>query len=156
PQKTGGPDSQPKTLALAELEARTGAAATVLLALFGPRIAGQLAGGLERAAELTVDATQRASDAEPHRTGLTREPTTAGRGPDVVLLAGVGLDERLLDEFHVGRASQVALGLATIDGDLAVAGHQPHAGDGALAASGRVVLHDSDLRARRAWGFGLG
>src|SRR5690606_37161065 len=116
-----------KRLALAELEATTRASAAVLLALDGARVAGEIAGVLEGRAGLGVDLEDRAGDAEADRAGLTGQTAAPAGAPHVVLLAAIGSDQRLLDELEIGRTTEVAVGLAAVDLDLALAGEQPHA-----------------------------
>src|ERR1700751_3984649 len=74
-----------KALALGELEASSGFALAVFLALDCARVASQEPALLQHATELRLVAGERNRDAMPDRAGLTRKATAAHRADDVVL-----------------------------------------------------------------------
>src|SRR5882757_1450063 len=129
PQARGGSES----LALGELEAAAGAGAAVLLALDDAAVARQEAALLHGAAQVRLVLGERLRDAVAHRAGLAREPAARHGGDHVELLAALRDVERLLDDHLLGRAREVDLLVAAVDGDLAGAGLHPDAGDGVLA-----------------------
>src|SRR6184192_1713472 len=116
-------------LALGELEAGARATLTVLLALDDARVTRDVPGLLEGRTERGVDLHQRARDAQTNRFGLAREPAARDVDVDVVAAQRLGELERLAQD-HLGRrASEVVIHVALVDGDLARAGHHPHARD---------------------------
>src|SRR6187551_804080 len=127
-----------RSLALRELEALAGLGAAVLLALDHAAVAGQEPGRLDRGAQQRLELAQRRADAVLDRTGLAREPA-AGDGADHVVLADpIGDGERLGDDQAQRRTGEEHFLVAAVDGDLAGAGLEPHAGDRVLAAAGGV------------------
>ncbi len=72
-------------------------------------------------------------DAVAHRAGLARQAAARDGGDHVELVAALRDVERLLDDHLLGRAREVDLLVAAVDGDLAGAGLHPDAGDGVLA-----------------------
>src|SRR5688572_13594979 len=115
-------------LALGELEAGARAALTVLLALLLARVTRDVAALLEVGAERGVDLHERARDAVADGLGLAGEAPADDVDEDVVAADGLGELERLAHDHLRGRATEVAVELATVDEDLAAARHHPHAG----------------------------
>src|SRR5690606_11548887 len=95
-------------------------------------------GSLDRRAQRRLVLGERLADAVLDRTGLSRK-AAAGNGADHVVLALAAGDlERLVDDQSQSRTGEEHYLVATVDGDLAGARLEPHAGDGVLAAAGRV------------------
>jgi hypothetical protein len=80
--------------ALRELEALAGAGLAGLLALFLARIAGEVAGLLERGAQLGIHLLEGAGDAVGHGAGLAADAATGDVGHDVDLLAQADGEQR--------------------------------------------------------------
>ncbi|MBS1240123.1 MAG: hypothetical protein H6R45_829 [Proteobacteria bacterium] len=72
------------------------------------------------------------------RTGLARKPAALDRGDDIVLAFTLRNRERLVDDEAQRRAREIGFLVAAIDDDLAGAGLEPDAGNGILAAAGRI------------------
>jgi hypothetical protein len=91
-----------------------------------------------------------------HRAGLTREAAADDRADHVILIAALGDVERLVDHQAQGRAGEIGLLVAAIDRDLARTRLQPHAGNGVLAAAGRIsaAISVELLLAQRRFGTG--
>src|SRR4029079_1045127 len=146
------------TLRVLELRARAGL--SVLLALLHPRIAGEEAGPLEGLAELVVELQQRAGDAVTDRPRLAGGAGGAHVHDGVELPHRVGELQRLGDHHPQRLAREVVLEGAPVDQDAALAGMQPDAGDGGLAASGSVEAsddgHGAPQRARALVASGSG
>src|SRR5690606_29004549 len=76
---------------------------------------------------------------------------------DVVAADAVGQAEGLVDDETQRRTREIDFLIAAVDRDLARAGLQPHAGDGVLAAAGRIgaaLLVDLLFAQRRGRSFG--
>ena len=73
-----------------------------------------------------------------NRTGLARQTATRNGGDDVELAIALRHVERLLDHHALRGARKVDRLVAAVDGDLARAGLDPHAGDSVLAAASGV------------------
>src|SRR5689334_19954618 len=150
-----------RALPLRVLELRAGARLPVLLALLHPRIAGEQAGPLEGLAQLVVELQERARDAVADRACLSGGPAAAHVHDGVELAHRVGQLERLGDHHPQRLAREVVLEGAPVDQDTALAGLQPDAGDGGLAASGSIEASDDShgtpqrARARLASGSGF-
>ncbi len=126
-----------------ELEAAPGAFATVFLALFDARVAGERANRAQIAAKLFVEKHEGFGDAVTHGARLTRHAAAFGEGFDVEsLLAGKG--ERGAQMLLMGDAGEVFFDRFAVDRDGAIAGSQPNARDGVFALAGAVkcVCHN--------------
>src|SRR3546814_676788 len=146
-----------KPLTLRELESAAGLRLAVFLALDRAAVAGQEAGRLDRAAQRGLEAGQRLRDAVQHRTRLARQAAALDGRDDVVAADPVGQAERLVDDETQRRTREIDFLVAAVDRDLARPGLQPHAGDGVLAAAGRIgaaLLVDLLFAQRRGRGFG--
>src|SRR6266702_3201 len=122
-------------LALGELEALAGAGLAVLLALHGAGVAGDEAGLLEDRPVVRVELHERAGDAVADGAGLTGQPA-ALRVHEHVELAHLVDELERLDQDHLRRLpAEVGVHGAAVDGDVARAGREAHAGDGLLAAA---------------------
>src|SRR6478752_9587182 len=84
--------------ALRELEALARLGAAVLLALDHAAVAGEEAGGLDRAAQQRLELAQSLADAVLDRPGLARQSAAGDRADNVVLINAVGDLERLGDD----------------------------------------------------------
>ena len=79
---------------------------------------------------------QCAGDAEDDRAGLAGGAAAGAVDEDVEFTAGVGDFEGAEDGFAIALFGEVIVELALIDENLAVAGRNADAGDGALSAAG--------------------
>src|SRR5689334_12830528 len=140
-----------RSLALGELEALAGAGAAVLLALDGARVAGHEPGLLQDRAVLRVHLHERAGDPVADRARLAGEAAALRVHEDVDLPDLIDELQRL-DEDHLGGlAPEVLVERAAVDGDVARARREAHAGDGLLAtADGDVELGHLDSFTARA------
>src|SRR5581483_9148891 len=147
-------------LPLGVLELRAGAGLPVLLPLLHPGIAGEETRPLERLAQLVVELQERARDAVADRPRLAAGPAPAHVHDRVELPPRVRQLERLGDHHPQRLAREVVLEGAPVDQDAALAGLQPDAGDGGLAASGSVEAgddgHETPQRARARMASGSG
>src|SRR5580704_320526 len=158
PMKRGGRGSS----ALGELEAAARPGATIFLALDDAAVARQEAALLHSAAQIRLVLGERLGDAVAHRAGLARQPAARDGGDHVELLAALRDVERLLDDHLLGRAREIDLLVAAVDGDLAGARLDPDAGDGVLAPARGIgaalgvdfllAMGGGDLRAGSARG----
>ena len=126
--------------ALAELRSTTCCLEAVLLTLLHTRIAGQVAGRLERGTVLLgVSLEQCARDAVADRTSLAGE-AAAGYGALYVELAGgVRRFERLTANHLQGLETEVVVNRTVVDLDLTgAAREQTNAGNGGLSSAGAV------------------
>ena len=73
---------------------------------------------------------------------------------DVELLLALDQDERRLDELLVHLVREVLLEGATVEGELAGAGHEADAGDGLLATADRLRRTGGDDRGQLGLGVG--
>jgi hypothetical protein len=73
-----------------------------------------------------------------HRAGLPGEAAAGDRDQQVILGEPVGDDQRLVEDHAQNRAREIDVERAAIDGDHALAGLDPDAGDGVLALAGRI------------------
>src|SRR5579884_2145283 len=105
-------------LALGELEARTSAALSVLLALFHARIAREEAGLLQPLAQLGVVDLQRARDAVANRARLSAWTAAVDGDQNVELVVRLGHRERLLDDHLQHFIAEVLVQRAVVDRDL--------------------------------------
>src|SRR3546814_4320901 len=85
---------------------------------------------------------QRAGDAQADRTGLAGGAAAAGGDEDVEALGVLGQLERLAHDHARGLAAEELVERTLVDGDLAGAAAQEHAGGGGLATAGAVILGD--------------
>src|SRR4051812_547107 len=90
PPRARGAACGPSGLPLGELEAGASAALAVLLALFGARVAGQVAGLLEGRPIAGLDLDERARDAVANGVRLARQSSTRDVDEDVELARGLG------------------------------------------------------------------
>src|SRR6266545_3968470 len=137
--RSSSPPDPPLTLA--ELEAAPGALLSVLLALLDAGVPREESRLLEALPEFQVELAQRARDAVADGSRLRRRTTAGDDGQHVELLGRLRDREGLLGH-HLQRfvAAEVVVEGLVVEMDLARAGAQPHARDGRLALSGRVVL----------------
>src|ERR1035438_409354 len=84
------PTANDHRLSLAELEALACALLSVLFALFGARVTGYHALGLELPAQFGIKLHQRARDSETHCIGLSRDSAAAYIGEHVESRGAVG------------------------------------------------------------------
>src|SRR5262245_44925185 len=87
----------PKRLAFRELQALSRALLTVLLTLFGARVAREQSGPLELLPQLGVELDQRARDAVTHRAGLAGYAAAVDVDHYVEFVDRVGQLQRLAD-----------------------------------------------------------
>src|SRR3546814_9907857 len=83
---------------------------------------------------------------------LAREAAALDGRDHVILASAFGQAEGLVDDEAQRRTREIDFLVAAVDRDLARAGLDPHAGDGVLAAAGRIsaaLLVDDLLAARR-------
>src|SRR5208282_4526115 len=90
------PSTNDHRLSLTELEALSCALLSVLLALFGARVASHHTFGLELLAQFGIELHERARDAQAHSIGLSGDSTTAHVGQHVEVGRGLGRDQRRL------------------------------------------------------------
>src|SRR5688572_18166146 len=145
--------------ALAELRRPARLVAAVLLALDLARVAGQQAVVAQQLVEVLVLRAQRARDAEAHRAGLAGRAAAGDVRPDVVVVARLGDDQRLLRGAPRVVGDEELVELATVDHELAGARLDAHARRRRLAATGAPdvrVVHCHDSRSSRAFGGSAG
>jgi hypothetical protein len=87
-----------RELALRELEGAAGFGLAVFLALDDARVAGQEALALDRAAQLGLLAGEAGGDSMADGAGLAGEAAALDGGDHVILAAGVGDVEHLVDD----------------------------------------------------------
>src|SRR5699024_2986486 len=104
--------------------------------------AGLLEGG---AVGVHVDLVQRAGHAEAHGASLTGRAAAVEADDDVEAARQVEDRERVVGLLLVQRVREVLLEGAAVEGPLAGAGDEAHAGDRALAATGAVARCDRGL-----------
>ena len=139
---------------------RTGGAAglvqTGLLALHDAGVAGEHAGLLQgRTVRLTVDCVQRAGHAETDGAGLAGGAAAVDEDDSVELALKLEEDDRGVDLTLQQLGGEVLLQGAAVDGPLAGARNQTHAGHGLLATTGAVARLDRGGAGAGA-GVGLG
>src|SRR6185437_11678769 len=142
-----------RRLALGVLRSLTGLLEAVLLPLGRPGVPRKETGLLQRWAILRIDQRQRAGHTEPQRSSLTRNATAADARDHVELALGAERHEGLADDLLVNLVREVGLKRAAVDLPLARARHDPHAGDGLLAAAQAAGVpgdHRTACRALRA------
>src|SRR5262249_34655862 len=110
-----------------------------LLALDGPRVAGEEALALERHAQLRVGVDERPRDAVPRRASLSARTAAVEADPHVVAPLGLRDLERGGHLRAVHLAREVVLERAPVDPPAAVARPQDHARDRGLALAGALV-----------------
>src|SRR3546814_6259661 len=89
------------------------------------------------------------------RTGLAGGASAAGVDEDVEALGVLGQLERLAHDHARGLAAEELVERTLVDGDLAGAAAQEHAGGGGLATAGAVILgdcHELDIQDLRLLG----
>src|SRR3546814_5649685 len=101
-----------------------------LLALDLACVAGHEARRAQLALERLVVLDQRAGDAQADRTGLAGGAAAAGGDEDVEALGVLGQLERLAHDHARGLAAEELVERTLVDGDLAGAAAQEHAGGG--------------------------
>ena len=74
------------------------------------------------------------------RAGLTGDPAAGDVGNDIELARGAGDAEGLVDDELQGLEPEVIVNVAVVDGDLAGAGIESDARDGALSSAGSVEI----------------
>src|SRR5262249_41830034 len=124
--------------ALRELEAASGLALAVLLALDDAAVARQEALRLQHRPQLRLIVGERLADAVAERASLARKSAARHRADDIVLAEAGGDGERLVEQHAQHRAREIDGAVAAVHRDLAVAGLDPDARDGVLALARRV------------------
>src|SRR5690606_14144033 len=109
-----------------------------LLAFHHASVAGQEATLLEHRAQGRLEVVQRLGDAVTNGTGLAAEAAASNGDGNVVLVETISGDDRLLHDQLQHGASEIALELAAVDSDLALARLDPDAGNGVLALAGGI------------------
>src|SRR5690625_577902 len=157
PRTPSVPNSRPMARsALAVLRGLAGLLQSVLLALDLTRVAGQEAGLLEHRAVLRGDQDPRPGDRQAQRPGLPGRPAAVEVGVDVDAVEAVHRHQRRLDQLLVDLVGEVVLQAASVEVELAGAGHQPHPGDGLLAPPDGLDQSVDDDRAARGARVGVG
>src|SRR5258706_14165462 len=90
------PSAKPKILPLAALEALARTLLSVLLTLFGARIARNHALGLQLGAEFRVEQHERSRNAQAHRIGLSSDSAATHVCQHIEVRRGIGRDQREL------------------------------------------------------------
>src|SRR5690606_13715205 len=129
--------------ALGELRGAAGLVQADLLALDLAGVAGHEAGLAQVGLQRLVVLDQGAGDAQADRTGLAGGAAAAGGDDDVELVAGLGQLQRLAHDHARGLTAEELVQRTAVDGDVAAALAQEHAGGGGLATAGAVVLRGS-------------
>src|SRR3954447_882156 len=127
------------TLTLRELRPLAGLLEAGLLALLGPRVAGQEAAALELAAQVRVGHDQRARDPMPQRAGLGRDAAAVQPGMHVHARLVAHRLERLADVALQGLGGEEVLERGAVDRGGALAAPQHRAREGGLALAGGGV-----------------
>src|SRR5664279_4690174 len=127
------PTAAPFTSALGVLGRLARLLQSVLLALGGPRIAGQEPILLQHGPVGIVKFDQGAGDREPQRAGLTGHAATLEAGVHVVDLRLFQHDQGFLDQLLVHLVREVAVQRPPVQGEDTGARHHPHPDDGLLA-----------------------
>src|SRR4051794_22959245 len=127
------------TLTLRELRPLAGLLEAGLLALLGPRVAGQEAAALELAAQVRIGDDQSAGNPVAESTRLGGNAAAMEAGVDVHARLVAHRLERLADVALQGLAREEVLERAAVDGVGAFARAKDHARDGGLALAGRGV-----------------
>src|SRR5690606_22806940 len=140
PSAAGGPSS---ASALGELRGAAGLVQTDLLALDLAGVAGHEAGLAQFGLQRFVVLDQRAGDAQADRTGLAGGAAADGGDDDVEVVRVLGEFQRLAHDHARGLAAEELVQRTAVDGDVAAALAQEHAGGGGLATAGAVVLSGS-------------
>src|SRR5690606_36116166 len=141
--------------ALRELGRAAGLVQADLLALHLAGVAGHEAGLAQLGLQARVVVDQGAGDAEADGAGLAGGAATGGGDHDVEALGVPGQLERLAHDHARGLAAEELVQRTVVDGDLARAAAQEHAGGGGLATAGAVILvdcHDLDIQDLRLLG----
>src|SRR3954471_14427570 len=126
-------------LALGELRPLAGLLQAGLLALLGPRVAGEEAAPLELAAQVGIGDDQGARDAVAQRAGLRGHAAAVHAGDDVhAVVVADGL-QRLADVALQRGAREEVVHRLSVDRVGAVARLEDHAGDRRLALAGGGV-----------------
>lgn len=115
-------------LTLAELRSAASGLETVLLPLLGAGIPGEHASYLEGGA-IFASLQKSAGDAKADSLGLASEATTLGVHFDVIFAINAQDGQGLLEVHDEGGIGEVVIDIASIDGDLALAGEDVNAGD---------------------------
>src|SRR5215471_1757289 len=123
-------------LALGVLRCLAGLLKAVLLPLLDPRVSGEEARLLQRRAILRVHEDQRAGHAQPQRAGLPGHAAAGDPRDHVETALGAERHEGLIDELLVHLVREVGVERPAVDGPLSGARHDPHPGNGLLAAAG--------------------
>src|SRR5437764_4810716 len=140
-------------LAFRELEALARALLSVLLALFGARVARDESRVLERGAQIRVELHERARDAVAHGTGLACGAAARDVDDDVKLACRVGERQRLADDHAQGLVGEVLLESLAVDLYLARARPQVDARGGSLAPPGSVILNVCHSSSSLSFGY---
>src|SRR5690606_38063382 len=140
PPRSGGASA---AFTLGELGRAAGLVQADLLALHLARVAGHEPGAAQLGLVRLVVVRQRAGDAQADRTGLAGGAAAGGGDRDVEALGAVGQRPRLAHAHARGLAAAELVQRTAVDGDVAAALAQEHAGGGGLATAGAVVLRGS-------------
>src|SRR6476619_3347087 len=139
--------------ALAVLGSLAGLLEAGLLALDDAGVTREQPGLLQRrAVGLHVDRVERTGHAQAQRAGLAGDAAAVDAGDDVEAAHQVGVHEGLVDDLLVQLVREVVVERAAVDGPLAGARDEAHAGDGLLAAAGRRRRGDGGRAGRRVLG----
>src|SRR5690606_24326350 len=143
PGPSPGRDGPSSASALGELRGAAGLVQADLLALDLAGVAGHEAGLAQVGLQRLVVLDQRAGDAQADRTGLAGGAAAGGGDDDVELVDRLGQLERLAHDHARGLAAEELVQRTAVDGDVATALAQEHAGGGGLATASAVVLSGS-------------
>ena len=105
-----------------------------------PRITGQKASLLERAAKLSVELNQSACNTQTNRTSLADDSAAIRQHQHVEPFLHLDNAQRVLHRDAGGFGGKVVLKGATIDGNLSRSRPQENARDASLAAPGSQIL----------------
>ena len=122
-------------LSLAELRCATCSLEAVLLALLHTRIAGQEACLLQSSAVLIALLQQGAAQAVADSASLAGNTAAGNADDDVILALEAQQDQRRADDQLQGLQTEVVVDVTVVDGDLASALVDAHAGNGILTTT---------------------
>ena len=129
-----------ENLSLGELGSTTSCLETVLLSFLHTRVSGEEASLLEKGTIGFVSEKESAGNAVADCACLTGDTAAANVCNDVELSGGVGYAEGLVDDELEGLKTEVIVDVTAVDGDLAGAGIETNAGNGALSSAGAIEI----------------